>query len=152
MKPRYISDKQNAFSLNGIEIDLDELEEFEKRVKAKREAKLKQQEKLTSTTTNLVSIANTNSENANDSNINETDHNVMAANAEVDELDEYLKTLKLKEHQVENQKVSLTTQSTISNDSIDTRSTANFALLLYWFLAILNLASATFSNRKHYSK
>lgn len=152
MKPRYISDKQNAFSLNGIEIDLDELEEFEKRVKAKREAKLKQQEKLTSTTTNLVSIANTNSENANDYNINETDHNVMAANAEVDELDEYLKTLKLKEHQVENQKVSLTTQSTISNDSIDTRSTANFALLLYWFLAILNLASATFSNRKHYSK
>ncbi|XP_065367643.1 acidic leucine-rich nuclear phosphoprotein 32 family member A isoform X4 [Calliphora vicina] len=128
-------DKQNAFNFNGLEIDLDELEEFEKRVKAKREAKLLQQE---NTTDHLQTVAN-------DSRVNGTDNATADVDAEVDELDEYLKTLKLREQQSENDKVSATHTST-SSDTDTLQSTASFALLLYWFLAILNLASATFSN------
>lgn len=124
---------------------MDELEEFEKRVKAKRESKLLQQENTTATgTTDLLPTM------ANDSRVSGTD-NAAAVDAEVDELDEYLKTLKLREQQSEKEKVSATHTST-SSDTDTLQSTASYALLLYWFLAILNLASATFSNRKHYSK
>lgn len=120
---KFISDNQNVFSLNGLEIDLDELEEFEKRVKAKREL-----------------------EKANNDDI------VVSQNAEVDELDEYLKSLKLKEEQTALDKSATTETDTVNTFSSNTRTTANFALLLYWFFAILNLASATFNNRKHCPK
>lgn len=138
----FISDKQNAFNLNGLEIDLDELEAFEKRIQAKREAKQLQQHNCTTTIDSSFS-------STIDSNVNTTN-----AEAEVDELDEYLKTLKLKEEEQSKtlctsniDKTSSTCLSTIDSDS---RSSMSFALFLYWFLAILNLASATLC--KHYSK
>lgn len=145
----YISDKRNAFSFNGLEIDLDELEEFEKRVKAKREAKLKQQQQEYNTNELMTSTQNPNdiSETKDETRKN----NKTGAQEEVDELDEYLKNLKLKEQEQQANNSSATTTTT-ATAAAETRSAANFVLLLYWFLAILNLASATFSNRKHYSK
>ncbi|XP_046810696.1 acidic leucine-rich nuclear phosphoprotein 32 family member A isoform X1 [Lucilia cuprina] len=135
-------DKQNAFTLNGLEIDLDELEEFEKRVKAKREAKLKQQQENNVTTNDQTTV-------------NKTDNSAATELAEVDELDEYLKTLKLKEQKNEKEITSTTnttnTTDSTMNSSNNVGTSANFVLLLYWFLAILNLASATFSNHDNES-
>ncbi|XP_073812206.1 acidic leucine-rich nuclear phosphoprotein 32 mapmodulin isoform X2 [Musca autumnalis] len=135
-------DKQNAFSLNGLEIDLDELEEFEKRIKAKREA-MKKQEENTKPTTNDNNTTTTETTNNMGTN-NSTTNNETTT--EVDELDEYLKTLQLKEKMEEEQK--LQQQSVLSSSSNshtdDGSSPMKFALLLYWFLAILNLASAAF--------
>ncbi|XP_053962160.1 acidic leucine-rich nuclear phosphoprotein 32 family member A isoform X2 [Anastrepha ludens] len=125
-------DKQNKFCLNGIEIDLDELEDFERRVKAK-----KQLQDTTAT------------------------KNQKAAD-EIDDLDELLKEIKLKDA-ASNSACDKT--STAAPQSPDTRmdmpstgdgacnntgvNVANapplpFALILYWFLAILNLANASF--------
>lgn len=140
-KQLYISDKRNAFSFNGLEIDLDELEEFEKRVKAKREAKLKQQQQEHNTNELMTSTQNPNDISETKEEARKNNKTGAQEEEEVDELDEYLKNLKLKEQEQQ-----------ANNFSAETRSAANFVLLLYWFLAILNLASATFSNRKHYSK
>ncbi|XP_017049916.1 acidic leucine-rich nuclear phosphoprotein 32 family member A isoform X2 [Drosophila ficusphila] len=102
-------DKRSAFCLNGLEIDLDELEALEQRVKAKKILQDKPPPK--------------------------SDDN------EVDELDEYLKELQLRESTsaaTAEQSVITATQQSPNNSSI------NFAILLYWFLAILNLANATY--------
>ncbi|KAM7343321.1 acidic leucine-rich nuclear phosphoprotein 32 mapmodulin isoform 1-T4 [Cochliomyia hominivorax] len=139
-------DKQNAFTLNGLEIDLDELEEFEKRVKAKREAKLKQQQQENFSTNNSTTELLKSEASTENDNVNKAKDN----GEEIDELDEYLKNLKLKEQQ--QQENNNDTSSAGAAAAAETRSAANFVLILYWFLAILNLASATFSNRKHYSK
>ncbi|XP_075165890.1 acidic leucine-rich nuclear phosphoprotein 32 mapmodulin isoform X1 [Haematobia irritans] len=134
-------DKQNAFNVNGLEIDLDELEAFEKRVKAKREAALKQQEQITkdckTTTKQTTKTTETNSVETED----------------IDDLDEYLKTLQLKEvetrqkqqQEQETQQLSSSVTTIVDPSSSNSQnSPLNFAILLYWFLAILNLASATF--------
>uniref|UniRef100_A0A1I8MAL9 Acidic leucine-rich nuclear phosphoprotein 32 family member A n=1 Tax=Musca domestica TaxID=7370 RepID=A0A1I8MAL9_MUSDO len=136
-------DKQNAFNLNGLEIDLDELEEFEKRLKAKREAMKPKQEQNTTTNdnNNCSTTSNKTLVGTNDSD------SVNKVAEEVDELDEYLKTLQLKEkqQQEEKQKLQQSSDSTSSSSTnIQTSSPMNFAILLYWFLAILNLASAAF--------
>ncbi|XP_043066664.1 acidic leucine-rich nuclear phosphoprotein 32 family member A isoform X1 [Drosophila bipectinata] len=103
-------DKRGAFCLNGLEIDLDELEALEQRVKAKKGGQ---------------------------------DKPPPPKEDEVDELDEYLKELQLREAEAvapapsgEEQSVIKTTQLPPTNQSI------KFAILLYWFLAILNLANA----------
>ncbi|KAH8232795.1 hypothetical protein KR026_000405 [Drosophila bipectinata] len=108
-----LSDKRGAFCLNGLEIDLDELEALEQRVKAKKGGQ---------------------------------DKPPPPKEDEVDELDEYLKELQLREAEAvapapsgEEQSVIKTTQLPPTNQSI------KFAILLYWFLAILNLANAAFS-------
>ncbi|XP_016947601.1 acidic leucine-rich nuclear phosphoprotein 32 family member A isoform X1 [Drosophila biarmipes] len=101
-------DKRNAFCLNGLEIDLDELEALEQRVKAKKSL----QEKPPP----------------------------QSRVDEVDELDEYLKELQLRESAAapaEETSVIRATQQAPSNTNL------NFAILLYWFFAILNLANAT---------
>ncbi|XP_017125314.1 acidic leucine-rich nuclear phosphoprotein 32 family member A isoform X1 [Drosophila elegans] len=105
-------DKRSAFCLNGLEIDLDELEALEQRVKAKKSL----QDKPPS----------------------------QSEDNEVDDLDEYLKELQLRESAAaatDEKSVIKATQQTASNPNL------NFAILLYWFFAILNLANATyFSN------
>ncbi|XP_052838701.1 LOW QUALITY PROTEIN: acidic leucine-rich nuclear phosphoprotein 32 family member A [Drosophila gunungcola] len=105
-------DKRSAFCLNGLEIDLDELEALEQRVKAKKSL----QDKPPS----------------------------HSEDNEVDDLDEYLKELQLREPTAaatDEKSVIKATQQTASNRNL------NFAILLYWFFAILNLANATyFSN------
>ncbi|KAH8277933.1 hypothetical protein KR018_010588 [Drosophila ironensis] len=101
-------DGRNAFCLNGLEIDLDELEALEQRVKAKKGLQNKPPAP--------------------------SDEN------EVDELDEYLKELQLRES---NAAASAAQQSVIKATQAPP-SNISFALLLYWFLAILNLANATY--------
>ncbi|XP_037948128.1 acidic leucine-rich nuclear phosphoprotein 32 family member A isoform X2 [Teleopsis dalmanni] len=107
------SDKQNVFCLNGLEFDLDELEEFEKRVKAKKES------------------------NCASRNIDE-----------VDDLDEYLKELNLKEANNSNSKANEEDECKQSSSLVETTSTNRFSLsyvlTLYWFYAILNLATIVF--------
>ncbi|KAH8316179.1 hypothetical protein KR067_001269 [Drosophila pandora] len=105
-----LSDKRGAFCINGLEIDLDELEALEQRVKAKKGVQ---------------------------------DKPPPPKEDEVDELDEYLKELQLREANavvsaptVQEQSVIKTTQSPPTNPSI------HFAILLYWFMALLNLANA----------
>ena len=121
---------------------MDELEAFEKRLKAKREAKLlteqaKNDSTNTDLNTNFSKDANTNIENTTATNAT---NSAAAEEVNVDELEEYLKNLKLREQQQEDEKAKK------AANSVNTSSSApmNFALLLYWFLAILNLASATF--------
>ena len=124
---------------------MDELEAFEKRVKAKREAKLLTEQANdddstnTDLNTNFPKDANTNIENTNATTA--TNNTAAAEEANVDELDEYLKNLKLREQQQQDEN-----EAKKAENSVNTSSSApmNFALLLYWFLAILNLASATF--------
>nr|XP_016930346.1 acidic leucine-rich nuclear phosphoprotein 32 family member A isoform X2 [Drosophila suzukii] len=102
-------DKRTAFCLNGLEIDLDELDALEQRVKAKKSL----QDKLPP----------------------------QSEDNEVDELDEYLKELQLRESTAaptDEQSVIRATQQAPSNPNL------NFAILLYWFFAILNLANATY--------
>ncbi|XP_016930346.2 acidic leucine-rich nuclear phosphoprotein 32 family member A isoform X1 [Drosophila suzukii] len=102
-------DKRTAFCLNGLEIDLDELDALKQRVKAKKSL----QDKLPP----------------------------QSEDNEVDELDEYLKELQLRESTAaptDEQSVIRATQQAPSNPNI------NFAILLYWFFAILNLANATY--------
>ncbi|XP_036331978.1 acidic leucine-rich nuclear phosphoprotein 32 family member A isoform X2 [Rhagoletis pomonella] len=125
-------DKQNAFCLNGIEIDLDELEEFERRVNAKKQ---------------LAGTVTTNKHKTDD---------------EVDDLDELLKEIKLKDATGNSNcdKLSMssskcpdvTVAKPAAGDGPDNNTDADaaiapplpFAIILYWFLAILNLANATF--------
>ncbi|XP_032571915.1 acidic leucine-rich nuclear phosphoprotein 32 family member A isoform X1 [Drosophila sechellia] len=102
-------DKCNAFCLNGLEIDLDELEALEKRVKAKKSLQDKPPP--------------------------------QSEDKEVDELDEYLKELQLRESTdaaSDEQSVINATPQPSSNSNL------SFVILLYWFLAILNLGSATY--------
>ncbi|EDV36954.2 uncharacterized protein Dana_GF13217, isoform B [Drosophila ananassae] len=108
--------KRGAFCINGLEIDLDELEALEQRVKAKKGVQ---------------------------------DKPPPPKEDEVDELDEYLKELQLREANavvsaptVQEQSVIKTTQSPPTNPSI------HFAILLYWFLAILNLANAAYDDEE----
>ncbi|XP_030370782.1 acidic leucine-rich nuclear phosphoprotein 32 family member A isoform X1 [Scaptodrosophila lebanonensis] len=119
-------DGQNAFCLNGLEIDLAELEEFEKRVQAKK--------RLSNTTTTAKKPPDDN---------------------EVDELDEYLKELQLRESATESQRPdsknvsntnSRTTTTATEPQLCSNHPTTNFAILLYWVLAILNLASVAYSS------
>jgi len=72
------------------------------------------------------------------------------ANNEVDDLDEYLKELQLRESSA-SQTVIEANHKTIQTNSSNnaTNPSTNFAILLYWFLAILNLANATYC--KHYT-
>ncbi|XP_030558565.1 acidic leucine-rich nuclear phosphoprotein 32 family member A isoform X2 [Drosophila novamexicana] len=107
-------DERSAFCVNGLEIDLDELEALEQRVKAKK--------RLQETTDG----ASTSKPPADDN--------------EVDELDEYLKELQLKES------TAAASQSVIEANpaSVQPHPSTNFAILLYWFLAILNLANAAY--------
>ncbi|XP_012157599.1 acidic leucine-rich nuclear phosphoprotein 32 family member A [Ceratitis capitata] len=120
-------DKQNAFCLNGIEIDLDELEEFEQRVKAKKQLQGKAASKI------------------------------QKPVDEVDDLEELLKEIKLKEATSNSNYDKPPPDSPLVKPSTDGRVCSNtdaeavlaspqmpFALFLYWFLAILNLANATF--------
>ncbi|XP_028896203.1 acidic leucine-rich nuclear phosphoprotein 32 family member A isoform X2 [Zeugodacus cucurbitae] len=120
-------DKQKAFCLNGIEIDLDELEEFEQRVKAKKQLQ-----------------ASTAAQN-------------QSTVDEVDDLDELLKEIKLKDATTNANCDKLTTASecrdatvvkAIASNHLDAEAAKAppmpFALILYWFLAILNLANASF--------
>ncbi|XP_067630593.1 acidic leucine-rich nuclear phosphoprotein 32 family member A isoform X1 [Eurosta solidaginis] len=122
-------DKQNAFCLNGIEIDLDELEEFERRVKTKKQLN-------TTTVKQKQNVQN-----------------------EIDELDELLREIKLKDAAANSISDELVPTSHDTNtqptayegaSNNNTNADANnapalpFALILYWFLAILNLANATF--------
>ncbi|XP_017466947.1 PREDICTED: acidic leucine-rich nuclear phosphoprotein 32 family member A isoform X2 [Rhagoletis zephyria] len=124
-------DKQNAFCLNGIEIDLDELEEFERRVNAKKQ---------------LAGTVTTNKHKTDD---------------EVDDLDELLKEIKLKDAtgnsncdklSMSSKCPDVTVAKPAAGDGSDNNIDADaaiapplpFAIILYWFLAILNLANATF--------
>ncbi|XP_043070228.1 acidic leucine-rich nuclear phosphoprotein 32 family member A isoform X1 [Drosophila grimshawi] len=104
-------DERSAFCVNGLEIDLDELEALEQRVKAKK---------------CLQGAA-------------PADDNKAAADDEVDELDEYLKELQLRES---SQSVIADAIQPQPNNSNSHQPSIHFAILLYWFLAILNLASA----------
>lgn len=70
-----------------------------------------------------------------------------ADNDEVDELDEYLKELQIKEKaKLESQSVIEANHPTVQPNS--NQSNTNFAILIYWFLAILNLANAAYC--KHF--
>ncbi|ALC42162.1 Mapmodulin [Drosophila busckii] len=100
-------DERSAFCLNGLEIDLDELEALEQRVKAK-----KRLQEAPDAAQQPPAVSN-----------------------EVDELDEYLKELQLREAS------STTTTKTVIEPK---QPATNFALLLYWLLAILNLANAAY--------
>ncbi|KAH8308897.1 hypothetical protein KR059_003008 [Drosophila kikkawai] len=106
---------RSAFCLNGLEIDLDELEALEQRVKAKKSLQNKHPPPQT--------------ENEDQ---------------EVDELDEYLKELQLREATA----AAAPAAAVTTNEQSVIRPTQNppisFAILLYWFLAILNLANATY--------
>ncbi|BFG04894.1 acidic leucine-rich nuclear phosphoprotein 32 family member A [Drosophila madeirensis] len=106
-------DKRNAFCLNGLEIDLDELEELEQRVKAKKSL----QERPTA----------------------------PAVDTDVDELDEYLKELQLRESKAATDQQSVIEAGPAASQQPPNRNpNIHFAILLYWFLAILNLANATY--------
>ncbi|KAH8391303.1 hypothetical protein KR215_011000 [Drosophila sulfurigaster] len=124
-----LSDGRSAFCLNGLEIDLDELEALEQRVKAKK--RLQEASAVAASPEDNATSAN----NASTSNLPDKD--------EVDELDEYLKELQLREANQAAIKCNPETRDTTSNSS------TNFAILLYWFLAILNLANATYC--KHFA-
>lgn len=66
-----------------------------------------------------------------------------AENDEVDELDEYLKELQIKEKaKLESQSVIEASHLTVQPNN--NQSNTNFAILIYWFLAILNLANAAY--------
>lgn len=99
--------------MNGLEIDLDELEVLEQRVKAKKSLQDKQEPPPPQT---------------------------EDQDQEVDELDEYLKELQLRE--------ATAAATSPNNEQSVIRAPQNppinFAILLYWFLAILNLANATY--------
>lgn len=114
---------------------MDELEEFERRVKAKKQ---------------LAGTATTNKHKADD---------------EVDDLDELLKAIKLKDATANSNcdKLSMPSKyhdATVAKPAagdgpgynVDAAAAIShplpFALILYWFLAILNLANATFC--KHF--
>lgn len=117
-----LSDERNAFCLNGLEIDLDELDALEQRVKAKKR---------------LHDASASNNTSSSKPPADDVD--------EVDELDEYLKELRLRESREQEQQ--LQRQQTNYNNNIsysDSIQSTNFAILLYWFLAILNLANATY--------
>ncbi|XP_064544003.1 acidic leucine-rich nuclear phosphoprotein 32 family member A isoform X1 [Drosophila montana] len=111
-------DERSAFCVNGLEIDLDELEALEQRVKAKK--------RLQETTDGASTSKPPDDDN------------------EVDELDEYLKELQLKESATASQSVIEANRA-----SVQPHPSTNFAILLYWFLAILNLANAAYC--KHYA-
>ncbi|KAH8300355.1 hypothetical protein KR044_013357, partial [Drosophila immigrans] len=116
---------RSAFCLNGLEIDLDELEALEQRVKAKKR---------------LQEAAASAEDDASSTNNTSTSKPPAEPNDDVDELDEYLKELQLRE---------ASSSQAIVEGNPDTRDTSspqstNFAILLYWFLAILNLANATY--------
>ncbi|KAH8401543.1 hypothetical protein KR009_006383 [Drosophila setifemur] len=109
-----LSDKRNAFCLNGLEIDLDELEALEQRVKAKKS-------------------------------LQDKPPPPPHEDNEVDDLDEYLKELQLRESTAAATAATSAQQSVIKASPQPTSNpNLNFALLLYWFLAILNLANATY--------
>ncbi|XP_022224092.2 acidic leucine-rich nuclear phosphoprotein 32 family member A isoform X1 [Drosophila obscura] len=105
-------DKRNAFCLNGLEIDLDELEELEQRVKAKKSLQEKPPAPLEDT--------------------------------DVDDLDEYLKELQLRESKAATDQQSVIEADPAAIEQPNRNPNINFAILLYWFLAILNLANATY--------
>lgn len=130
LNPRFcrLSDERNAFCLNGLEIDLDELDALEQRVKAKK--RLQEAPDDASGSNNICSSKPP---------ADDVD--------EVDELDEYLKELKLRESREQEQQQQLQRQQTNYNNDIsysDSIQSTHFAILLYWFLAILNLANATY--------
>uniref|UniRef100_A0A1B0FBM9 Uncharacterized protein n=1 Tax=Glossina morsitans morsitans TaxID=37546 RepID=A0A1B0FBM9_GLOMM len=110
-------DKLTAFCLNGLEFDLDELERFEKQLQVKRA--------LTNSSSNVPATSTTKKQ------------------PEVDDLDEYLEKLNLKEEQTAEQPTTVSPSNTV-NTSIDSARPMNVAFLMYWFLAILNLANAVF--------
>ncbi|KAL9912982.1 acidic leucine-rich nuclear phosphoprotein 32 mapmodulin isoform 1-T2 [Glossina fuscipes fuscipes] len=110
-------DKLTAFCLNGLEIDLDELEAFEKQLQVKR--------------------ASTNSSSGVPATSTQKQPEVD------DDLDEYLKKLKLKEEQIAEQPTTVSSSNTV-NTSVESARPMNVAFLMYWFLAILNLANAVF--------
>lgn len=125
-----LSDERSAFCLNGLEIDLDELEALEQRVKAKKRLQNAQDNACTE-------IASTSKPPAD-------------ANNEVDELDEYLKELQLRESSASHSVIEANHETIQTNtNSNSTNPSTNFAILLYWFLAILNLANATYC--KHFA-
>lgn len=130
LNPRFcrLSDERNAFCLNGLEIDLDELDALEQRVKAKK--------RLQEAPDDASGSNNTSSSKPPADDVDE-----------VDELDEYLKELKLRESREQEQQQQLQRQQTNYNNDIsysDSIQSTHFAILLYWFLAILNLANATY--------
>lgn len=130
LNPRFcrLSDERNAFCLNGLEIDLDELDALEQRVKAKK--------RLQEAPDDASGSNNTCSSKPPADDVDE-----------VDELDEYLKELKLRESREQEQQQQLQRQQTNYNNDIsysDSIQSTHFAILLYWFLAILNLANATY--------
>ncbi|EDW08955.1 acidic leucine-rich nuclear phosphoprotein 32 family member A isoform X2 [Drosophila mojavensis] len=109
-------DEPSAFCVNGLEIDLDELDALEQRVKAKKRLQEMQIQKQKPPD---------------------------AENDEVDELDEYLKELQIKEKaKLESQSVIEASHLTVQPNN--NQSNTNFAILIYWFLAILNLANAAY--------
>lgn len=129
LNPRFcrLSDERNAFCVNGLEIDLDELDALEQRVKAKK--------RLQEAPDDASASNNTSSSKPPADDVDE-----------VDELDEYLKELRLRESR-ELEQQQLQRQQTNYNNDIsysDSVQSKNFAILLYWFLAILNLANATY--------
>ncbi|XP_046865611.1 acidic leucine-rich nuclear phosphoprotein 32 family member A isoform X1 [Drosophila willistoni] len=122
----------NAFCLNGLEFDLDELEILEERVKAKKR------------------LQEATDETKADDHNHDPGKGVGAGDAdEVDELDEYLKELQLRETTTvqQLQPATTTTTTTTTKATETTNQTIHFTVLLYWFLGILNLANALyFSN------
>uniref|UniRef100_A0A1A9WNZ6 U2A'/phosphoprotein 32 family A C-terminal domain-containing protein n=1 Tax=Glossina brevipalpis TaxID=37001 RepID=A0A1A9WNZ6_9MUSC len=122
----FIADNnRTAFCLNGLEIDLDELEAFEKQIQVKRA--------LTVNSSNATATSST------------------TIQPDVDDLDEYLEKLKLKEEQTaeEQQPTTIVSpSSSTSNTSVVVNSgrPMNVAFLIYWFLAILNLANAVYND------
>ncbi|KAH8394838.1 hypothetical protein KR222_007865 [Zaprionus bogoriensis] len=119
-----LSDERSAFCVNGLEIDLDELAALEQRVQAKKR---------------LQEAQAAAASNSNASTSKPTAANADAdANAEVDELDEYLKELQLRESTAAAQPPAQAASASASSSCPST----NFAILLYWFLAILNVANA----------
>lgn len=127
-----LSDERSAFCLNGLEIDLDELEALEQRVKAKKRLQEAPDGASTSNTSTSKPPADDN---------------------EVDELDEYLRELKLRESrdqsaiEQDQQQLQRHTNNNVSS-SYDINESRKLAILLYWFLAILNLANAVYC--KHF--
>ncbi|XP_033253607.1 acidic leucine-rich nuclear phosphoprotein 32 family member A-like isoform X1 [Drosophila miranda] len=63
---------------------------------------------------------------------------------EVDELDEYLKELQLRESKAATDRQSVIEADPATIQRPNRNPNINFAILLYWFLAILNLANATY--------
>lgn len=155
---------QRVFTLNGLDIDLDEFEAYEQRIKAK-------QQNMANVNNNSTQQSKSTEENFVTA-TNQTMDTIHEIKKDEDDLDILLENLKLKEehkakllNNTNNNNIQVDTLNSGDNSlkqskndetryktiaSSNNSSSADYTLALYWFMAILHLSNLLQSHRKMY--